>query len=130
MFDAMLNHLETDLRSSLGAYVAELVATARARLEGAHVDVANYKERAQGLTEMAEECAEALAEVDARCTELGLEIAAMQSHKEGQEGRVVPNVCGYKWQYAVQNGAVQSYFGSMDCGDRHGHYLLLFWYLR
>jgi 3-dehydroquinate dehydratase len=128
MSDAMLNHLETDLCSSLGAYVAELVATARARLEGAHVDVA--KERAQGLTEMAEERAEVLDEVDVRRTELGLEIAAMHSHKEGQEGRVVPNVCGYKWQYAVQNGAVQSYFGSMDCGDRHGHYLLLFWYLR
>jgi hypothetical protein len=80
MFDAMLSQLETDLRTALGTCVAGLVATARARFEGAHAEIA--KERAQGPAEVADERAMAIAEVDARCAELGREVEAMHKHKE------------------------------------------------
>jgi hypothetical protein len=100
MFDAMLSQLETDLRTALGTCVVGLVATARARLEDAHADIA--KERAQGLAEVAEERAKALAEVDARRFELRFEIAAMHTHKEAQEGRVELNIGGYRFETSVQ----------------------------
>jgi hypothetical protein len=48
----MLSQLKTDLRAALGTCVVGLVATARARLEAAHADIA--KERAQGLAELVE----------------------------------------------------------------------------
>jgi hypothetical protein len=100
MFDALLSQLETDLRAALGTCITELVSTARARLEGAHSDVA--KERAQGLVEVAEERAKALAEVDARRADLGREVAAMHMHQEAQEGRVELNIGGYRFQTSVQ----------------------------
>jgi hypothetical protein len=100
MFYAMLSQLETDLRTALGTCVTGLVATARARLEGTHVDVA--KERSQGLVEVAEERAKALAEVDTRRAELGCEVAAMHKHKEAQEGHVELNVGGYRFETSVQ----------------------------
>jgi hypothetical protein len=100
MFDAMLSQLETDLRAALGICVTGLVATARARLEGAHADVT--KERAQLLAEVAEERAKALAEVDTRRVELGREVSAMQQHKEAQEGRVELNIGGYRFETSVQ----------------------------
>jgi hypothetical protein len=100
MFDAMLSQLETDLRTALGTCVTELVATTRARLEGAHADIA--KERAQGLAEVAEERAKALAEEDARRAELGREVAAMHKHKEAQEGHVELNIGGYRFETSVQ----------------------------
>jgi hypothetical protein len=96
----MLSQLETDLRAALGICVTGLVATARARLEGAHADVS--KERAQGLAEVAEERAKALAEVDTRRVELGREVSAMQQHKEAQEGRVELNIGGYRFETSVQ----------------------------
>jgi hypothetical protein len=100
MFDALLSQLETDLRAALGTCVTGLVSTARARFEGAHSDVA--KERAQGLVEVAEERAKALAEVDARCADLGREVAAMHTHREAQEGRVKLNIGGYRFETSVQ----------------------------
>jgi hypothetical protein len=100
MFDALLSQLETNLRAALGTCVVGLVATARARLEGAHADIA--KERAQGLAEVAEERAKALAEVDARRAELGREVAAMHTHKEAQEGHVELNIGGYRFETSVQ----------------------------
>jgi hypothetical protein len=100
MFDAFLNQLEMDLRTALGTCVTKLVATARTQLESAHADVA--KERVQGLAEVAEERAKALAEVVARRAELGREVAAMHMHKEAQEGRIVLNVGGYRFETSVQ----------------------------
>jgi hypothetical protein len=100
MFDAMLSQLETDLRTALGTCVVGLVATARARLDGAHADIA--KERVRGLAEVAEERTKALDEVDARRAELGREIAAMHRHKEAQEGRIELNIGGYHFETSVQ----------------------------
>jgi hypothetical protein len=100
MFDNMLSQLETDLRTALGTCVTGLVVTARPRLESEQVALS--EERARGLTEAAEERAKALAEVDARRAELRREIVAMQTHKETQEGRVVLNICGYRFGTSVQ----------------------------
>jgi hypothetical protein len=100
MFDALLDQLEMDLRAALGTCVTGLVATARARLESAHADVAT--ERAQGLAEVAEERAKALAEVDARRVDLGREVAAMHTHREAQEGHVELNIGGYRFETSVQ----------------------------
>jgi hypothetical protein len=100
MFDAMLSELEIDLRTALGTCVTGLVATARARLEGAHADLVN--ERTQGLVEVADERAKALSEVDARRAELGCEVAAMHKHTEAQEGRVELNIGGYRFETSVQ----------------------------
>jgi hypothetical protein len=100
MFDALLHQLETDLRAALGTCVTGLVATARARLEGAHADVA--KERAKGLAEVAAERAKAFAEVDARRADFEREVAAMHTHREKQEGHVELNIGGYRFETSVQ----------------------------
>jgi hypothetical protein len=60
------------------------------------------KERAKGLTEVAEECTTALAVVDARRQELAREAEAMHKHKEVQEGRVELNIGGYHLETSVQ----------------------------
>jgi hypothetical protein len=98
--DAILTHLETDLRTALGTCVTGLVATARTTLEGAQADIA--KERAQGLVAVAGERAKALAEVDARRADLRREVATMHKHKEAQEDRVELNIGGYRFQTSVQ----------------------------
>jgi hypothetical protein len=100
MFDALLSKLETVLRAAFGTCVTNFVATARTRLEGAHVDIA--KERAKGLAEVADERTKALAEVDATRAHLVHEIAAMHKHKEAQEGRVELNIGGYRFETSVQ----------------------------
>jgi hypothetical protein len=100
MFDALLSQLEMDLRTALGNCVTGLVTTARERLQDALADV--EKERAEGLAEVAEERAKALAEIDTRRAELGREIKAMHMHKEAQEGRVVLNIGGYRFETSVQ----------------------------
>jgi hypothetical protein len=41
-------------------------------------------------------------EVDVRRAELGQEVAAMQKHKEAQEGRVKLNIGGYRFETSVQ----------------------------
>jgi hypothetical protein len=77
MFDvnSVCDALERELRDALAAAVTVLVATARARLEGA-------------MAAIAEERAKSLAEVDARRRELSSEVQAMHKHKEAQEGRL------------------------------------------
>jgi hypothetical protein len=100
MFDALLSNLEADLRAAFGTCITGLVATARARLEGAHADVT--KERAKGFAELAAERAKALAEVDARRADLGREVTAMHTHREAQEGRVELNIGGYRFETSVQ----------------------------
>jgi hypothetical protein len=101
MFDAMLSQLETDLRVALGSCVTGLVKTARARLEGAHADLA--KVRAKGLAEVVEEREKALVEVDARRAELGREVEAMHMHREAQQGRVELNIGGYRYEGALSS---------------------------
>jgi hypothetical protein len=91
MVDAMLGQLETDLRTALANCVTNFVATARIRLEQAHADIAEDEDRAK-----------AFAEMDARRTELGREVAAMHQHKEAQEGRVELNIGGYRFHTSVQ----------------------------
>jgi hypothetical protein len=100
MFDALLSQLETDVHAALGICVTGLVATARARLESAHADVA--KERAKGLAEVVKKRTKALAEIDTRRAELGREVEAMHTHREAQEGRVVLNIGGYRFETSVQ----------------------------
>jgi transposase len=80
MFDVLLSQLKTDVRAALGTCVDGLIATARERLEIAHVDVA--KERAEGLIDVAEERTKALAEIGTRRAELGREIEAMHMHTQ------------------------------------------------
>jgi hypothetical protein len=100
MFDALLDALEKELQAALDTAVQGLVAMVRTRLEGAVAYVA--KERAKGLAEVAEERTKSLAEVDARSEELGREVAAMQKHKEAQQGRVELNIGGYRFETSVQ----------------------------
>jgi hypothetical protein len=100
MFDALLDAQEKELQAALGTAVKGLVATARTRLRDAVAGV--DKERAKGLAEVAQERAQSLAEVDARREELGREVAAMQKHKEAQEGRVELNIGGYRFETSVQ----------------------------
>jgi hypothetical protein len=100
MLDALLSQLETDLKSGLSTYVDDFVATARARLEDAHADVA--KERTQALADVAGERAKVFAEVDARRAELGREFTAIHKHKEAQEGRVELNIGGHRFVTSVQ----------------------------
>jgi hypothetical protein len=95
--DAMLDTLERELRFARNANTAvtELVAMARARLEGAVAELA--EERAEILAKVAKERATVLAMVDARHQELSLE--AMHMHKEG---RVDLNIGGYHFETSVQ----------------------------
>jgi transposase len=60
------------------------------------------KERTKALAEVAEERAAVLAEVDARCVELAQEVEAMHQHQAAQEGRVVLNIGGYRFETSVQ----------------------------
>jgi hypothetical protein len=98
--DPTLAALEKELRSALETCIVGFVATARTRLEGALTEVA--EKHAKGLAEVAEERTKGLAEVDARRSELGREVAAMQQHKEAQEGRVELNIGGYRFETSVQ----------------------------
>jgi influenza virus NS1A-binding protein len=89
MFDALLSTLETDLRTAFDVSLTGLVATARTQLDAALVKVA--KERAKGLADVAKEK-----------QDLHREIAAMHKHKEAQEGHVVLNIGGYRYETSVQ----------------------------
>jgi hypothetical protein len=89
MFDAILDALESELRAALNTAVTGLVATARTRLEEAVAKVA--KERAEGLTEVAQESAD-----------LHREVEAMQMQQAKQEGHVELNIGGYRFETSVQ----------------------------
>jgi hypothetical protein len=89
LFDALLGKLEKDMRVDLERAITGFVATARTQLEGALAMVA--KERAKGLVEVAKEKAD-----------LHREIAAMHTHREAQEGRVVLDIGGYRYTTSVQ----------------------------
>jgi hypothetical protein len=89
LFDSLLSTLENELRASLDTCVTDMVATVRTQHEAALVEVA--KERAKGLAEVARER-----------VELHREIEAMQTHKEAQEGRVVLNIGGRRFETSVQ----------------------------
>jgi hypothetical protein len=65
------------------------VATARTQLDGA-------------LAEIAKECAKGLADVAREKADLHREIAAMHKHKEAQEGHIVLNIGGYRYETSVQ----------------------------
>jgi hypothetical protein len=90
LLDPILAALEKELRSDFSKALTGLLATARARLEGALADVA--EERTKGL-----------AEVAARREELAREVAAMHKHKEAQEGHVELNIGGYRNHTSVQS---------------------------
>jgi hypothetical protein len=89
LYDSLLTKLEEDLRTALTTTTVELVALARTRLEGVLAEIA--EERAEGLAEVAKERAD-----------LHREIAAMHTHKEAQEGRVVLNIDGICFETSVQ----------------------------
>jgi hypothetical protein len=89
LYDSMLVALEEELRANFHKALAELLAAARTRLEGALAEVA--KERVKMVAELATQKAEFRAEVE-----------AMQTHKEQQEGRVELNIGGYHFQTSVQ----------------------------
>jgi hypothetical protein len=100
MFDTLLDALEKELQAALDTVVQGLMATARTQLRDAVAEVA--EERTKGFAELAKERAQSLAEVDVRREELGREVAAMQKHKEAQEGRVELNIGGYRFETSVQ----------------------------
>jgi chorismate mutase len=89
MFDALLTKLGTDLRTAFDKSLTGLVATARTQLDAALVEVA--KERAKGLADVAKEKAD-----------LHREIATMHKHKVAQEGHIVLNVGGFRYETSVQ----------------------------
>jgi N-acetylneuraminic acid mutarotase len=89
MFDVLLAKLETDLRAAFDESLVGLLATARTRLDGALAEIA--RERAKGLTDIAREKAN-----------LHREIEAMHKQKEAQEGHVVLNIGGYRYETSVQ----------------------------
>jgi N-acetylneuraminic acid mutarotase len=89
MFDALLNKLEATLRTEFDEALMGLVATARTQLNGALAEVA--RERARELAEVAREKAD-----------LHREIATMHKHKEAQEGHVVLNIGGFRYETSVQ----------------------------
>ena len=104
MFDLLLGALEKELHVALSTAVTGLVAAARTRLKGAVAE-----ERANVLAEVAEEranglaeVAKGLAEVTAKRGELHCEVEAMHKHKEAQEGRIVLNIGGYRFETSVQ----------------------------
>jgi hypothetical protein len=88
-----------DLHAALSTSVAGMMSTVRACLEGAHAGI--VKENIWGLAEVAEERANALAEVDSRRADLGREVAAMHRHTEAQEGRVQLNIGGHRFATSV-----------------------------
>jgi N-acetylneuraminic acid mutarotase len=84
-----------------------VLTKARSVLEEAEQQRANglatvARERAKGLADVDAERATGLAEVDARRAELEREVAAMHKHKEAQEGHVVLNIGGYRYETSVQ----------------------------
>jgi hypothetical protein len=87
--DSLLAALEQELRNDFHIALAGLLAKAQAQLEGALAEVA--RERDQGLAEIATQKAE-----------LSLEIEAMRTHKEAQEGHVELNIGGYRFETSVQ----------------------------
>jgi predicted metal-dependent phosphotriesterase family hydrolase len=102
-----LELMQREMRPLLETAMEGLLTKTRGVLEEAE------QQRADGLAAMAEErskClanidaerAKGLAEVDARRAELGREIAAMHKHKEAQEGHVVLNIGGYRYETSVQ----------------------------
>jgi hypothetical protein len=89
MFDELLAKLETDLRAAFDESLIGLVTTARTQLKGALAELAT--DRVKGLADVAREKAD-----------LHREIAAMHMHKEAQEGHVVLNIGGYRYETSVQ----------------------------
>jgi hypothetical protein len=96
LFDALLHKLEGDLRANCDA----ALASARAQLEGGLADLA--RERAKEFADVNEERAKGLAEVAKERADLHREIAAMQKQQEAQQGRVVLDIGGYRYQTSVQ----------------------------
>ena len=88
MFDVLLTKLETEVRTAYDRALVVLVTTERTQLDGALAEVA--KERTKGLSEVAKEKAD-----------LDREIAAMHKHKAAQEGLVVLNVGGHRYETSV-----------------------------
>jgi hypothetical protein len=105
MFDALLPKLETDLRTAFNDALTGLVVTARMQLDGALAEVA--RERAKGLGEVGREKAD-----------LNREIGAMHKHKEAQEGRVVLNIGGFRYETSVQTlrGLPHTFFDAYFSG--------------
>jgi hypothetical protein len=110
LFDALLQKLEEELRADLEQTVTRFVAKARPQLEAALVEVA--KERAKGILEVAKVQDGVQQEQD-----------AMHKHKEMQEGRVVLNVGGVRFETSVQmlrrvpNTLFDAYFNGQHAQD-------------
>jgi hypothetical protein len=99
--------MRREMRPLLETAMEGVLARARSVLEEVE------QERAQGLSEraeqptkeraeVAEERAKGLAEVGARRAELHREFSVMQMHKESHEGRVELNIGGYRFETSVQ----------------------------
>jgi hypothetical protein len=85
MFESLLTKLETDLRTAFNESLVGLVATARTQLDIALAELARGH-----------------ADVTREKTDLHREIAAKHKHKEAQEGHIVLNVGGYRYETSVQ----------------------------
>jgi hypothetical protein len=100
MLDAMLSQLETDLRSALDSCVTGILATTRTQLEVALAEI--DRERDKGLAVVAEQRAKAVAYVSTKRIELEREIEAMHVFREQQQGHIVLNVGGHRFETSVQ----------------------------
>jgi hypothetical protein len=96
LFNALLQKLEDDLRTSCDA----AMASARSKLEDGLADL--VRERATLLTEVAKERTKGLADVAKEKADLHREIAAMQKQQEAQQGRVVLDIGGFRYTTSVQ----------------------------
>jgi hypothetical protein len=107
IIEATLAAMRREMRPLLETAMEVVLTKARGVLEAAEQrraeGLAEVAEgRAKGLTELDAERSAGLAEVDARRAELHSEIAAMYKHKEAQEGRIVLNIGGYRFETSVQ----------------------------
>jgi hypothetical protein len=102
-----LEAMRREMRPLLETAMEGVLNKARGALEEAEQQRADRlavvaDERAKGLADIDAERAKGLAEVDTRRAELGREIAAMHRKKEAQEGHVVLNIGGYRYETSVQ----------------------------
>jgi N-acetylneuraminic acid mutarotase len=102
-----LEAMRREMRPLLETAMEGVLTKARGALEELEQQRADglavvAEERAKGLADIDAERAKGLAEVDTRRAELGREIEAMHRHKEAQEGHVVLNIGGYRYETSVQ----------------------------
>jgi hypothetical protein len=99
-FESVLLSLEKEVRAALDTAVAELVTTARIRLQEVTTELA--KIFIDDLAKVEKKRLTSLAEVEASRVELAREVETMHVHQEKQQGSIELNIGGYRYQTSVQ----------------------------